>query len=86
MWTVLEHRRVGKQADSIPRGNLVRYETWKDIVTLSGLEGLRYIDGFCDEARPGKKKGRRQSRLGAGCRVIYRVKNREIRVRAIRGK
>ncbi len=86
MWTVLEHRKVRRQVDSIPREILARYETWKDIVTLSGPDGLRYIEGFRDETRPGKKKRRRQSRLGAGCRVIYRVKNREIRVRAIRGK
>ncbi len=86
MWTVLEHRRVEKQIESIPREILVRYETWKDIVTLSGPGGLRFIEGFRDESQPGNKKGRRQSRLDAGCRVIYKIKDREIRVRAIRGK
>ncbi|MCY3764867.1 MAG: type II toxin-antitoxin system mRNA interferase toxin, RelE/StbE family [Gemmatimonadetes bacterium] len=86
MWTVVEHRRVGRQVDSIPAKTLRRYETWKDVVFLSGPEGVRGIEGFRDEPRPGKKKGRRQSWLDDGWRVVYRVKNREIRVRAIRGQ
>ena len=83
MWTIVEHRRVGRQIDTLPRKALIRYETWKDIVSLSGPEGVRRIEGFVDEAVPGKKKGRRQSRFSAGCRVVYRVGKREIRVRAI---
>lgn len=86
MWTVVEHRRIGRQIESIPAKTLIRYETWKDIVSLSGPEGVRCIEGFRDEPRPGKKKGRRQSLLDAGWRVVYRIRKREIRVRAIRGQ
>ena len=86
MWIILEHRRVGKQVESIPREILKRYETWKDIVTLSGPEGLRFIEGFQDEARRGKKKGHRSSRLGLLWRVMYRTRAQHILVRAIRGK
>lgn len=86
MWTVVEHRRIGRQVDSIPAKTLKRYETWKDVVFLSGPEGVRDIEGFRDEPCPGKKKGRRQSWLDDGWRVVYRVKKRGIRVRAIRGQ
>ena len=85
MWTVVEHRRVGRQIESIPAVTLKRYETWKDVVSLSGLEGVTRIEGFRDEPRSGKKKKRRQSWLDAGWRVVYRIRKREIRVRALRG-
>ena len=84
MWTIVEHRRVSRQIGPVPGKTLMLYETWKDIVTVSGPEGLRYIQGFRDEPRAGKKEGRRQSWLGDGCRVIYRIRKLEIRVRAIR--
>ena len=86
MWTIVEHRRIGRHIDSIPAKTLKRYETWKDVVSLSGPEGVRRIEGFHDEPRPGKKKGRRQSWLDAGWRVVYRIRKREIRVRALRGQ
>ncbi len=35
------NRRVSKQLDSIPKDVLKRYEKWKDIVTISGPQGLR---------------------------------------------
>ncbi|MCE2441438.1 MAG: type II toxin-antitoxin system mRNA interferase toxin, RelE/StbE family [Candidatus Latescibacteria bacterium] len=86
MWTIVEHRRIGRHIDSIPAKTLKRYETWKDVVSLSGPEGVWRIEGFHDEPRPGKKKGRRQSWLDAGWRVVYRIRKREIRVRALRGQ
>ena len=86
MWTVVEHQRVGRQINSIPARALKRYETWKDVVSLSGPEGVRSIEGFRDQPRLHKKKGRRQSRLDAGWRVVYRIRNREIRVTALRGE
>lgn len=51
----------------------MRYEKWKDIVTISGPTGLRVIKGFHDEALSGEWKGHRSSRLGFKWRVIYRV-------------
>jgi mRNA-degrading endonuclease YafQ of YafQ-DinJ toxin-antitoxin module len=72
MWRIEEHRRVDKQAASIPRNILKRYEKWKDIAMLSGPPGLRLIKGFHDEALSGEWKGYRSSRLGLQYRVIYR--------------
>lgn len=80
MWHVLEHRRVDRQLRDAPREVLVRYEKWKDIVSLSGPPGLRLIKGFHDEALSGQWAGYRSSRLGVQWRVIYLVEASEVRV------
>ena len=71
MWRVEEHRRIGKQLASAPREIQKRYEKWLDIVTISGLPGLRAIRGFHDEALSGTWSGYRSSRLNIQYRVIY---------------
>lgn len=73
MWQIFEHRRVAKQLASAPEEVLKRYEKWKDIVVLSGPQGLRQIKGFHDEALGGEWKGYRSSRLGIKYRVLYKV-------------
>ena len=73
MWRIYEHRRLDRAVKSIPDEILKRYEKWKDIVSLSGPEGLRHIKGFHDEALRGEWKGHRSSRLGIKYRVVYRV-------------
>lgn len=74
MWEIQEHRRVDKQlAGAVPIEILKRYEKWKDIVRLSGSQGLRAIKGFHDEALSGEWKGCRSSRLGLQWRLIYQV-------------
>lgn len=73
MWRIEEHRRADKQLASVPKEILKRYEKWKDIVAMSGPQGLRLIKGFHDEALSGDWRGYRSSRLGLQWRVIYRV-------------
>jgi DNA-binding XRE family transcriptional regulator len=73
MWQILEHRRVDRQCDAVPREILKRYEKWKDIAAISGPPGLRQIFGFHDEALAGAWKGHRSSRLGVQFRVNCRV-------------
>lgn len=74
MWEIQEHRRVDKQlAGAVPIEILKRYEKWKDIVRLSGPQGLRAIKGFHDEALSGEWKGCRSSRLDLQWRVIYQI-------------
>ena len=63
-----------KQLESLPVDVLKRYEKWKDIVTISGPDGLRQIRGFRDEALRGDWKGHRSSRLNIQYRVIYKIK------------
>ncbi len=74
MWEIYEHRKAVKQLESLPVDVLKRYEKWKDIVTISGPDGLRQIRGFRDEALRGDWKGHRSSRLNIQYRVIYKIK------------
>ena len=83
MWEIYEHKRVGRQLRKIPTDVLKRYEKWKDIVTISGPQGLRMIKGFHDEALFGKWKGHRSSRLNNQFRVFYRVEGDQILVEVV---
>lgn len=80
MWEVYEHRRVVRRIRKTPTEILKRYEKWKDVVRLSGPQGLRLIKGFHDEALRGEWVGHRSSRLGDQYRVIYRVVADEVQV------
>jgi addiction module RelE/StbE family toxin len=84
MWEVYEHTRVGRQLRRLPIDVLKRYEKWKDIVTISGPQGLRLIKGFHDEALFGKWKGHRSSRLNRQFRVFYRVESERILVKVVK--
>lgn len=83
MWEIFEHRRLARRLSKLPIEILKRYEKWKDIVQVSGPAGLRLIKGFHDEALRGNWRGYRSSRLGNQYRLIYEVKNREVRVHVI---
>ena len=83
MWVVYEHQRLARQLKKLPTDVLKRYEKWKDIVTISGLQGLRLIKGLRDEALFGKWKGHRSSRLSRRFRVIYRIENDRILVEVV---
>jgi len=78
MWEILEHRRVAKQLAALPVELLKRYEKWKDIVRISGPQGLRIIRGLNDEALRGESVGHRSSRLNQQYRVIYRIEREEL--------
>ncbi len=83
MWDVYEHKRVDRQLKRLPNDVLKRYEKWKDIVTISGPQGLRLIKGFHDEALFGKWKGHRSSRLTLQFRVFYRVEGEQVLVEVV---
>ena len=71
---------MSRQLKKLPIEILKRYEKWKDIVTLSGPQGLRLIRGFNDESLGGDWSGHRSSRLNQQYRVIYKVERQQIRV------
>jgi addiction module RelE/StbE family toxin len=56
---------------------------WKDIVAISGRQGLRLIKGFNDEGLSGEWKGHRSSRLGQQYRVIYRIERGSVLVEVV---
>ena len=84
MWIIYEHRRVSKQLSSVPIDVLKKYEKWKDIVSLSGPQGLRRLKGLRDEALSGEWKGYRSSRLNVQYRVIYKVENEQILIQVVK--
>jgi len=75
MWVIYEHRNVSKRLKRVRLDVVKRYEKWKDIVEVSGPEGLKLIKGFRDEALKGEWSGHRSSRLSRQYRVIYRVES-----------
>ena len=80
---VYEHRNLEKKLHGLSIDILKRYEKWKDIVNISGPEGLGFIKGFHDETLAGVWKGYRSSRLNDRYRVIYRVERREVYVKVV---
>jgi addiction module RelE/StbE family toxin len=84
MWEIYEHRSLAGKLSKLPLEVLKRYEKWKDIVSISGPEGLRWIKGFHDEALRGEWRGHRSSRLGLQYRLIYRIEKKRLYVQVIR--
>lgn len=80
MWEIYEPRRMSRTLSKLPQEVLKRYEKWKDIVRISGPQGLRAIKGFHDEALKGERRGQRSSRLGQQYRVIYEISAKEVLV------
>ena len=83
MWEVYEHNSLVRKLGKIPVETLKRYEKWKDIVTISGPQGLRLIKGFHDETLKGQWRGFRSSRLGKQYRLIYKIEDKIMYVKAI---
>jgi addiction module RelE/StbE family toxin len=83
MLEIYEHHKLVKRFRRMPKEILKRYEKWKDIVRISGPEGLRLIKGFHDEALKGEWSGFRSSRLGLQYRVIYRIEREKTYVQVI---
>ena len=83
MWEIYEHRKAAKQLESLPIDVLKRYEKWKDIILISGPDGLKQIRGFRDEALRGEWKGYRSSRLNIQYRVIYKIEKDLVLVQVV---
>ena len=83
MWEIYEHNALVRKLGRIPVEILKRYEKWKDIVAISGPQGLRLIKGFQDEALKGQWRGFRSSRLGKQYRLIYKNENNKFYVKVI---
>ena len=84
MWKIFEHKKSIKQINLLPTEILKRYEKWKDIVSISGPNGLKQIKGFNDEPLVGEWKGHRSSRLNLQYRVIYKIENEQFFVQVVK--
>ena len=74
---------MSKQLTALPQDVLKRYEKWKDIVGITGADGLKQIKGFRDEALRGEWEGHRSSRLSIQYRVIYRIEKEQVLVQVV---
>ena len=83
MWKIYEHKGALKELKSLPIDILKRYEKWKDIVAISGPNGLKQIKGFNDEPLKGKWKGHRSSRLNIQYRIIYKIEGEQLFVKVV---
>ena len=83
MWEIYEHRKAVKQLASLPVDVPKRYEKWKDIILISGPDGLKQVKGFRDEALRGEWKGHRSSRLSIQYRVIYKIEKDLVLVQVV---
>lgn len=70
---VLLTERARKDLRVVPGQVLDKFTTWVQSVEAIGLEEVRKIPGFHDEALKGKRKGQRSIRLNRAYRAIYVV-------------
>lgn len=74
MITQIELSRLAKkQIKKIPEFILNKLESWIRAVELEGLEVIKKIPGYHDEALKGNRKGQRSIRLNRAYRAIYKV-------------
>lgn len=83
MWRVIQHRKLRKKIQKLPRPVLEKYLKWVDIVEQSGPEQLLKLAGLRDESLSGKLKGHQSSRLGLQYRVIYQIQGDQVLVLVI---
>lgn len=83
MWTIYEKKTLIKSLKTTPLHIRKEYEIWKRIIEFQGVQGLREIKGYHDEALKGEWKGFRSSRLSLHWRVIYKVETKELEVYVI---
>jgi len=83
MWTIYEKKSLIKSLKTTPLRIRKEYEIWKRIVELQGIQGLREMKGYHDEALKGEWKGFRSSRLSLQWRVIYKVEAKELEIYVI---
>ena len=77
------NKSLEKSLKKIPLRIRKEYEIWKRIVEFQGLDGLKSIKGYHDEALKGKLDDLRSSRLNLKWRVIYKAAKDQFEVYVI---
>ncbi len=67
-----------KDLRKVPLNIRDKLEFWIGLVESTGLEQVRNIPGFHDEALKGQRKGKRSIRLSQAYRAIYIVVKGEV--------
>lgn len=60
-----------KQLDRLPERIVRAFRVWVMTIELEGIQAIRKLPGYNDEALKGTRKGQRSSRLNRAYRVIY---------------
>ena len=66
-------RRAAKQLRKLPRHIVNNLMIWVTAVELDGLEEVRKVPGYHDEALKGDRIGQRSIRLSRAHRAIYEI-------------
>lgn len=84
MWLVVLSRQAQKDFGKAPREIQESFIAWQAVVTASGPQALRLINGYWDHALKGEWSGARSSSLKKSWRVIYRVEAQAVHVSVFR--
>jgi proteic killer suppression protein len=68
-------KKAQKQIRKLPKNIVEALFVWVQTVEIDGLEAVKKIKGYRDEALKGDRKGQRSSRLNISYRVIYNDSN-----------
>ncbi len=80
MWTIQIAKAADKTLKKAPLEIRNAFDAWKNIAQLSGINGLKAINGYRDHALKGDWEGARSSSLNAQWRVIYYVSDKEVKI------
>ncbi len=83
MWEIFESKAAEKNINKLPDHILEKYEFWRNVVQISGIEGLKQFAGFKDHPLKGEWAGYRSSYLNSAYRVIYTYEKNEFKIYVI---
>ncbi len=73
IFRVLLSKRAQKDLQRVPSFIRDKLESWVQAVKEIGLEEVRKVPAYHDEALKGKRKGQRSIRLNRAYRAIYAI-------------
>jgi proteic killer suppression protein len=76
-------KKAEKQIKKLPQSIIGHLLYWIEIIEKDGVEMMRLIRGYNDEALKGDRKGQRSSRLNRSYRVIYTDNGEILEVREV---
>lgn len=80
MWAIEISKSADKVLKKAPLEIRNAFDAWKNLAQMSGVQGLKMINGYRDHALKGDWEGARSSSLNYQWRVIYYVSETEIKI------
>jgi addiction module RelE/StbE family toxin len=80
MWAIQISKSADKALKKAPIEIRNAFDAWKNVAQMSGVRGLKAINGFRDHAPKGDWEGARSTSLNTQWRVIYYVENNEVKI------